>query len=837
MNGFVFLRSHWIAVCICAVFWLGCKQESTKQHSSPQPGLAGGQATPEIRSGPDGETILQEVITRYATAKSYQDEAILYLSYQLEGRNIQEPQCWSTMWDSSGKLAAQLFNGRIRCEDGLMSCYVFDNETANLDNQHLLMPYDQQLPLNQLFRDSIARHFLGGYSELPLDETDLLSSPKLIPAPLSLLTNQVRNGWLQSPTRVQRLPDETIDEKSCYVIRCLSQGMTSDVWIESDSFTLVKMSLPLKLLDGEVVTSPEITDVVLLAEFHDAVLNGDLAVDAFAINPRPDSTPVRKFVALPETLPSELIGQTAPKFRLISQGGKPTSHLDFDGKITTLLWLAGRPSYSAIGQLDSLAAGLPSDKFHFASVYSDSELKSPGTGSIEIADELAAATRLAQCSIYYDSQLAASTALRVNVIPSVIVLDGDSKIQFAESLSNKNWPRDVKAAVERVADGEDVASEMLSEYRRFLDSYRQQLVTLSAADLLEPTATDLTPPVSDGQISAAVHRGNIRLRPEKTWANTEFKQAGNVAVLNAGGSNDDRADRPAYLVFDGWRTVVELDRQGVTKSRFELQLPVGAAVNLIRVGTDSNGKRLFAVFSTLGKQIFLFDHAWNPVGAYPQSDSSDSGIRDCQLTDLNKDGLSELIVAFNDARGIELVNPGSLERKKISTSVANSLVMHRHGIVIAGDGKIGMLKTGLTNIQDTELDFRRVASSGPDHLCGLGVTMGGQWHAVGFDLELKRIWTLSIGSQFFETEIEPIGIAQASTGEFIWAIADTEDAIHLVSGSGKWLGDFQSENQLGGVALSTIDGETQLLVSNQNGIECWNLNLRSNPMRPASTRK
>lgn len=268
-----------------------------------------------------------------------------------------------------------------------------------------------------------------------------------------------------------------------------------------------------------------------------------------------------------------------------------------------------------------------------------------------------------------------------------------------------------------------------------------------------------------------------------------------------------------------------------------MELPDGAAANLIRVGRDDDGKQLFAVFSALGKQVYLFDQTWKPVGVYPNSDLVDAGIRDCRLADLNGDGTSELIVAFDGNTGIMLVDPNTLQGEKISTAGANSVVSHGDDIVISGEGKIGMLKTGLTNVEETELSFRRVAAMSVHQLCGVGVTRDGLWNAVGFDRELKRIWTLSIGQQFFETEIEPIGVTQTAAGEIIWAIADTEDAIHLVSGSGKWLGDFQSESKLGGIALSMNGSQTSLLVSNQDGIECWNLNLSSNPMRPASTRK
>jgi hypothetical protein len=532
-------------------------------------------------------------------------------------------------------------------------------------------------------------------------------------------------------------------------------------------------------------------------------------------------------VPLPPSLPSELIGETAPPFQLLTSEGKIRTKLFFDGKVTAFLWLAGRSSYSAIRQFEALAADLPADQFYLASVYSDSELKNPGTASNEIADDLAQAINASNLPSYYDPQLQASTALSVKAIPSVIVLDGDSKIQFARALSDKNWAAEVKAALQRVAAGDDVAVEMQAQYQRFLTSYHQQLVTVSAVELLGSPE----PGIAQVGTSGVRNRPTMRLHPEQTWSNQDFKKAGNVAVLESlvpGGSR--------LFVLDGWRTVVELDQTGKTIARHELPLPDGEAANLIRIFNGGDQGNFFVVFSALGKQVFLFDQTWQLATTYPDPNLNHAGIQDCRLTDLDADNLPELLIAFDDDNGVHRVNPVSGQGNKISGAKTTSLVPFGGDMVISGEGKIGMLKTGLQNVDETELQFRRVASVSDFQICGLGVTDEGNWNAVGFDASLNRIWTLAIGSQFFESQIEPVAVTQAE-GEVVWAIADTDDVIHLVSGGGKWLGDFQSDSRLGGVTLATVNGQTSLVVSNASGVECWNLNLQTSPMRPVSSAK
>ena len=840
-----------LLVCVSLLLLsTGCRKNSDVSQARGNASGVGQGGAQAPQTGPAAETIVRDLVARYNSANTYSDNAVLYLTYLIYGQRIQEPQPWSTSFvrgsapgttGDQSQLASKLFNGQVVCDQNLLSCYVYDIESANLNNQHLLIPYENQLPVSQLYRDSIARHFIAGYSELPLDETDQVSTPKLIPAPISLLTNQVRNGWLQNPTQVQRLPDQTVDDKACYVVRCLSQGMTADIWVDKQTTTLVQMSLPLKLLDAAVIVAPEITDVVLMARFHDAEFDGQVDSGEFALKSYNDATAVRRFVQLPENFPSDLIGEAAPDFEMLAGQKEKVGRLSFDGKVTALLWVSGRNSYHAIPALSKVSNEFSADRFHFASVYSDSELMLSQSGEPEPGPELKRLISQAEIPTYYDPQLKASVKLGAKLIPSVIVLDGDSKIQYARALGDKKWPAELAAVMKRVAKGEDVAGEMQDDYARYLESYHQQLVTVSAADLIGKPK-----PGAAATVSTNYKRSAIRMRPAKTWVNSDFKKPGNIAVIGATDRREIQSG-PAYAIFDGWRTVAMIGTDGKTLRRVELKLPAGEAVNFIRVGRrQDTGDSLFAVFSPLGKRVYLFDHRWEPVTRYPDSELGHAGVRDCRLTDLDGDGKTELIVAFDDENGIHVVDPATGKGDQASKAIATSVVSLGSEVVVAGQGKIGMLKNGLTNVEETELDFQRVASLGAENLCGLGVTGTGNWNAVGFDTELKRVWTLSVGSQFFETDIEPISVspimpqAGGSRDEVLWAIADTQDIIHLVSGSGKWLGDFQSESRLHGLALESRDGNTNLIVCNQDGVECWNLNLESGsgvPVRPASSQQ
>jgi len=124
-----------------------------------------------------GAEIWQETLAAYRAAESYRDEAVLYLSYRLQGQLIQEPQPWSISWSRGPeqKFSAKLFNAQLRSDGQRLSCYVYDIESANLDNQWLLLEQSGPLPLETLLADNLARYFIGGFSEIPLDESPELN--------------------------------------------------------------------------------------------------------------------------------------------------------------------------------------------------------------------------------------------------------------------------------------------------------------------------------------------------------------------------------------------------------------------------------------------------------------------------------------------------------------------------------------------------------------------------------------------------------------------------------------------------------------------------------------
>ena len=786
----------------------------------------------------DAMTILSQAIARYAAANSYQDEAILYLNYRLEGRPIQEPHPYSTAWDRQQRLSSRIFNGQIQCDGRLLSCYVFDIETANLDNQQLYVATSGRIPVSQVYQDSIVRHFLGGYSELPLDEDEKEQRPQLIPAPMSLLTKQLACGWLEQPIQAERQNDETVDDRRCYVVRSLFNDSTSDIWIDQATGAIVQMSLPLKLLTREVITTGEIENVELMVKYHDARFDQPIDPAVFSLKQHSGSSPVRRFVQIPESFPSELIGQPAPNFRLFNQGGKPVDRSSFDGKTTALLWLGGEPSFAAVPTLTKISSGFPSDKFNFAVVYSDMELANPGSGLLELSPKLNRIRNSTSLPMFYDQNLDASAKLKIKAIPTVVILDSKSKVQFARALSDDDWRVEVKAALSRVQNGDDVASEMTGEYERFMESYHQQLVSISALDLIETGAVNVDAIQSNGGKLVASGFRNTGLQSSLEWSNQEFRQAGNVTVDSESGS---------ILVFDGWRTIVELGQTGGTLKRHELDLPDQVAVSCLRFAKNGRDKLtgsgvggVYAAFSVLGQQVYLFDKDWQPAGRLVAADFKHDGIKDVQYFDHDGDSVDEIVVAFAGDQGASVFEVDSLNKTPISKNPVNSMAMVGNYLIYCNQTELGLVNNKNQAVHvPQELMFHSLISHGSGQkasTCALASDMGQNWLLAGVDSQWQVAWRQPVGSQMFENETESLA-ACVIDGEIVFAVADVAGQISLFSQDGLFLGKVNGRGGVNGIALASDGKNTRLIIANSKGVQSFRLNKAANLLPVSSNRQ
>ena len=816
-------KSMNLLIAILIGLAIGCEPTSNQDDSIDSNSGSGklnasgtaNQYRPEI----DAPTILSSVTQRYERAKTYQDNGVLYLSYMLNGQRLDEPKRWATSYRDDGRLSLEVFNTRLRGDGDLLACEIFDIETANLDNQNLVVPYgktssqNRQPPLDQVIRDRIARHFVLGFSELPLAASYEKSGPWLLPPPAALLTGQVQSPWLTSPQKTQRLPDQLIDEKNCFVVRSLALGLTADIWIDQKSLAIKQMSLPLKLLADEVITSEEVSEVVLVAKFHDAVFDKSLETSQFEYSPRDEAVFVRKLVSLPEPLPSEQIGRTAPNFTLRTPAGETRSRNFFDQKTTVLVWLAGSKSTQTASTLKSLVTATDNDVV-FGIVYSDSDTALPGSGKPTPSEAIEKLGANLQVPIYFDRQHTASSKLKVKSVPAALVLDGNAKVQYVQPLIGDDWQKKLAAAIVRVNEGDDVAGEMRESYAQYLDTYHQQLLSVGADSLVGQHLVNEKRPM---QLASQAKTSSLKISPQRIWLNKDFKSPGNISAI------EDASSSAKFVLLDGVQSTALIDQNGkLLKKETPMGLGPSQPITKLRVRSAREQTRL-AVFSVMGSRHLILDKNLQTIQS-SKDFQNESRIMDIQWDDKN-DATTEFLVAWEND-GVELSGePGSPPRllsSKNFESIANGAG------VVAGiiEGKIHSISTHEPLVK-SEIQFTQIVAGGSQFV-GVGQDSHGKWSAIGFDASFHRLWSIETGPQLHENFLSPIASSERNDGERVWAIADSNQMVHLVAGNGQWLGEFQSENELTGICVSTISGQSWLTMCSKKGVECWNLNVTQN---------
>ena len=812
---------------IVVSFCLGCEPNKKTPSTDSNGESDSTSLQQDVQHQPDATAneILAATAQRYAQAKTYQDRAVLYLSYVLNGQRLEEPKRWSTKYSSAGLLATEMFNTKISGNGKVLGCEIFDIETANLDNQTLAIPYGDsfgrsgntngkaQLPLKILFRDPIARKYIAGFSEMPLESKYEDQGPWLIPPPLSLLTQQITNPWLEAAEKTQRFKDEQIDDSSCFVVRSLARGLSVDIWINQADMSIVQMSLPLKLLADGVIASEEVSEVVLLAKFHNATFDQPIAAEEFEFKPRQDAVLVRKLVSLPESMPSELIGKTAPKFQLKTPQGQTRQRRFFDGKTTAFVWLSGQKSIQTAAKLKQVFTKAENRDLEFGIVYSDSDTQQPGSGDPTPSAAISKLSRDLSVPAYYDRQHTLSSQLKIKSIPAAVVLDGDARVQYAVTLIGDDWDVRLAAAIKRVAAGDDLASEMQTAYERYLDTYHQQLAAVSADDISGLPNQNRNSANRNGSPKSIANANRLKIQPKKRWEFDQLKQPGNVVSIPS-------TNGTSFAIFDGQQTLAVIDDNGQLVGKRKLELRADEPATTVRA-ISVNGKTRLAVFSVMGQQVHLLDQQLNQQAVVPETDRAKRNILDVQFY-TQRDKPPRLMIAWKDG-GVEAFDMSGNETASINKTDFESIAATSQ--ILAGVTK-GRARTiaGDSHVSQEGIQFVRLAAS-DEQLVGLGQNAQGKWSVIGLDDLLKQVWAIETGPQLHENFVTPIASTKLPSGQSLWAIADSNQMVHLVTGSGQWLGEFEAEGKISGLCLQTTGDKTVMVISSVGGVECWDLGL------------
>lgn len=801
-----------IAICLASC---GCENSSI---SDAKPASE----NEEITAG----EILSTVVSQYESAKNYQDNAVLYLTYRLNGRAIQEPNPWSSAWNRNGQYSCDLFNSKVRCDGESLSCYIFDIETGNVDNQHLLV---EKQSFGYLFNDKIASHFISGTSELPLDELETVGKDQLITPVLGFVDPAVAPSWLKRPQSVEKSADDDSLGMDCYVLKLVEDGKDFLVWINQQSGMIEQVQYPLQYLDSKILASDDVTDLRFFVRFHDASLDKPVADSRFKIQDRIATKQVSNFVTLPEPIPCLKLGEEVGAVEFVNpDDAKPIAIKDIQSPATALLWLTGFSASDLVKKFGDVAASNIQKSYQFRVVYSDDLLKSPGGQSVEALDSLQTKLSDAKLSALYDAQMNTSSALEIKAVPSLIVIDDQNRVQFAKAIDSDDWAEQLQVAMNRVAKGEKVAKEMQAEYQRFLDDYHKQLVAAtSSQSARQPTS------FAGSKLPAMNRQARRQLnRRDVLWETGKLATPGNVHIP-FGSSRT--------FVLDGWQTVVELDQHGAVQERYSLDVPSEVGINRIRSLKTSSGDWLFVAYSMLGKHAFVFDQNWNKKFELPNNSNV---VSECQLVE----STGEKVELWLSSLGRDGLQKFDLETGASEISIAKPVRgfcrFGRDLVHLEGD-RLLTNQSVIGELSDWKITAVRHVP-GRERCIAVG-NKAGAWRLFCVTTGGKVAWSEQIAPQYFDNEIDPIGFVNLqgrtsvvlASGESSFSIFDIDNVNKRIFSTSSYATVARTFTGIGGKANLASQqrgggNEVSMVVCDENAVRCFKLDLSGNQMIPAA---
>ncbi len=791
-------RLRFAGVVLLVIALMGC-QGAERPEREPEKKFADGLTARQI---------FQNMRDAYQRAKAYRDQGVLYLSYQLDGRVIQEEQAWRQSWRSDGRRDALWYNAEIRGDGQRLGCFIYDLESGNLDGQWMLVRDDDGGGLRKVLADPIARYFAAGRSELPLRAAAGSSADLLIPPPSVWLGSS--DDWLglQATEELLRLDDAKVDGRPCYHLQTGSGLDRYDLWIDQQTLVLRQMTLPISLLDPLVTASSEIGDIQFFARLHGAEIDPPLADETFRVVPPKNSRAVQQFVAIPEPFPCETLGQPARGLRLLDDSGQACQPEQLAGKTTVLVWMSGLSGAGALARLGDLRAlcdrVAAMDKVAWIGVIAEDHLDQAAGDNPVVSRSLSSSAKSLGLPIrwLFDQQLESARQIRLVNTPSVVVLDRNGNIEYARGLVDQNWANDLAGAIDRIEAGERLSREMLENYQQFVERYQRRLELVSAEKLWRD-------PINAGTSVVAE-----RLPLNEVWAQQELRQPGNLVALPGEQSG-------GVIVLDGLRTVVEIDARGAVVRRQELPLPAGEAVTRLRVASI-DGSLIFATFTPYGRTIYLWNHDWKPLREIKAEQNAQ--LLDCGFWLAGPE--SKLIVAVRDQGLVafaisdgshQLISADSFE--SVAVSPATIFAASRDGVVAFRPVDSGWtpqpLEVGSTVV--------RLIAAGLNHLILLAVDQRGEWHVGAGDLQSGHWDWTPIGPQIFEGDVESTAAWPAESLERI-AVVDARGALLIKDVSRGSVGVSDLGRAAGGVTLVPNGrGEAVIVVSQGNSLKAYRL--------------
>ena len=810
-------RSLWqLAAAAQLALLAGCWGQQTPTPAPP--GSVGIQPAEQVEALPakpapewTAREVLQRLLATYRQAKTYQDQGVVRLAYRQENQPVASEWPVAVAFERPGKLSLAAYQAVVKCDGQSLRARIEDPDSGNLDGQILVRAAPRELKLTDL-------------AAAPLLYDMISSQLRRQPIQLELL---LESGGLVSAfgadVACRRLDDERTGGRSCFRVEVPSPGGPFVFWVDQADFLLRRLDYPAAALLPGLANDPSISDLQLLADLRGAAIGGAIPAEQFVLDIPAGGKRMKSFVVPPPPLPSHLLGKRPATFTFADLDGKPLTDQALAGRIAVLVWYHDNPACEATLQQVSLARSRLKDDPSVA-------LFAVATDPTEVPAE-ALRQRLAlwrvDLPIVRDLQAFGDKSFQIAVQPTIVVLDPQGRVQVFQPGGNPQLAEQLGSIVQRLSRGDDLAGEMLARQARDQQQYEQ----LVAKGGEEPGQVVELP---EAVIRSRSEPKKLQLAP--LWTCSELKSPGNILLV------EEPDAKPRILVFEGWRTIAEVDAAGKVIAQHALDLPEQAAVAQARTWAGKDGRRWFAVSAPMAPQVFVFDEDWKRVLSYPAPGEPPLAVLDLALVDLGEaDGTPELLVASAADQGLIAISLTGevMWRNRAFANVVSAAVapddLGSFAILLTGESgsilrvnRYGLeeLPVQVANRSIMGLMAARFPAATQAALIGLSSDQRGQRLAVGLTRQVKEAWNYPLPAGVHARPVEPIASSHVLSGEQgEWWLAGPDGSIHLIAEDGDPFDSFYYGAALTGLAATKLGERPVLLVATDAGLSALELRL------------
>lgn len=782
---------------------VGCQ---SKTSTSPSP------TTKTTAAAQTPRDIVDRTINAYKQALAYSDDGQVRLSYKQDGQSLSDSAPLSVKYSLPNLLRVDAYQAEIACDGNKLHAIIRDESTASMDGQVVVKPAPKQWTLDELYADTVLRDTLqSGLGRHPV-QLELLFGE----APLVDLVKQ--------ETSLKFLDAAKLEDQRCYRIEAALADGNYVFWIDEQQFLLRRIEYPAQALLPELAKAPGVTDLKIVADFTGAKFEKQLSASTFAFKLPAGAKQVHYFVLPPQGLPSQLFGKTPGEFKLTSTDGAALESKEFQGKLTALMWFTNDPACAwGLKQFsDALKTEAVKDKVNaFVIATEDRAVTNEQLAGVLKDWDI-------DVPLLRDFALAGQEIFQIKNAPTLVILDKDGRVQIFEEGVSPKLAQTLPVVLERLLAGDDLSAELLADARKSQEQYAQN-VAIASGEQVQTAVVELpTATVADAREPQHFTRKLLWTSEDKA-----LEEPGNLLAVS------DKEQTRLYVV-DGSRTVVEMGQDGKVLQKHRLDLPPTGGISYLRTAVNKDGKRWFVGSALLGKQLFVFDEAWQTSMRYPPDDQDHEGLHAVEIADLAGDGTPELYVGFWSLIGIQGV---TLDGKREWT---NRVVPTVLSIVSTPENELGWRKILVSGDrgylyrlnqfghQDPKLEVpnrqihRMSAAEWTPSLmttyCGVSYLADARLLAVGLNADLQEVWNYKLPVGQFNNQIQYLTagrLRDPAQGE--WVIAGPDGSVHIVSDDGEFSDSFAVGEILTGVAAATFGEHRVVLTATKSGVKAWKL--------------